>query len=261
MKRRRAAARICLPVLGLLSGLLWANSVQAWGQQGHQIVALMAQQNLSASAKAKVAALLALEPGADLASISSWADEQRAPATAAWHYVNMPPDDCRYSPVRDCPNDNCVVAAIQQQTHIYRFGASAQEQLTALKYLVHFVADVHQPLHAGYAHDRGGNRYQLQAFGRGTNLHALWDVGLVNALWPHGANLPTELNSAAAATADAADAFAPALWAGESCEIVRRADFYPPRKLPDTYLSDYGPLVKQRLRQAARRLAAILNSD
>lgn len=156
--------------------LAWAGPAGAWGNEGHQIVALIADRHLTPVAKRKVQQLLALEPGATLASISTWADEHRSPATAAWHYVNLPKGNCRYDPARDCPDGRCVVAAIERQVAIYRSNANPEEQLKALKYIVHLVADVHQPLHAGYADDKGGNTYQLQAFGRGTNLHALWDT-------------------------------------------------------------------------------------
>ena len=69
----------------------------------------------------------------------------------------------------------------------------SEKRMTALKYVVHFVADIHQPLHAGYAEDRGGNQYQLQAFMRGSNLHALWDVGLIKNLDMSNEALTTRL--------------------------------------------------------------------
>ena len=162
--------------------VLLPTAVQAWGGQGHQVVANLAQAQLSAKAKLAVVRLLALEPGETLASISTWADEHRSPATAAWHYINFPKNSCSYSAERDCPDGQCVVAAIDRQRDILASTATDEVRLRALKYLVHLVADVHQPLHAGYGEDRGGNSYQLQAFMRGTNLHAFWDSGLIRAL-------------------------------------------------------------------------------
>ncbi len=138
----------------------------AWGTQGHQVVANLAQAQLSAKARGGVERLLALEPGQTLASISTWADEHRNPTTAAWHYINLPKDTCRYDAERDCPDGQCVVAAIDKQLKVLASEGPDDKKLLALKYLVHLVADVHQPLHAGYRDDRGGNTYQLQAFGR-----------------------------------------------------------------------------------------------
>lgn len=146
----------------------------AWGAQVHQAIAAEAYGLLSPEARADVDALLALEPGATLASISTWADEHRSPATARRHFVNIAADaGCHYVAERDCPGGTCVVGAIERQAAVFRSTAPAPERLKALKYLVHLVADVHQLLHAGKAEDKGGNLYQVHAFGRGTNLHAV----------------------------------------------------------------------------------------
>ena len=159
-----------------------APAAHAWGTQGHQVIANLGQAQLTTKAKAEIDKLLALEPGETLASTSTWADEHRNLTTAAWHYINFPKNTCTYDAQRDCPEGNCVVAAIDRQLEVLKSDAPAEKRLTALKYVVHFVADIHQPLHAGYAEDRGGNTYQLQAFMRGSNLHALWDVGLIKNL-------------------------------------------------------------------------------
>ena len=110
------------------------------------------------------------------------------------------------------------------------------KRLNALKYVVHLVADVHQPLHAGYADDRGGNRHQLQAFGRGTNVHALWDSGLIENMGLTTAKLATKLTGASAIDLDMARA------AEESCRIVGTDGFYPGRRLDDGYMARYAPV-------------------
>ena len=74
------------------------------------------------------------------------------------------------------------MAAIDRQAEVLKSNALPEKRLNALKYLVHLAGDVHQPLHAGYLNDKGGNTYQLQAFMRGSNLHALWDSGLIKNL-------------------------------------------------------------------------------
>ena len=107
-------------------------------------------------------------------------DENRSRQTAAWHYVNLPQGDCDYVKARDCRDGAWVVEALTAQASILKSNAPDAERPTALKYVVHLVGDVHQPLHAGYASDKGGNTYQVQAFDEGMNLHALWDSGLLN---------------------------------------------------------------------------------
>ena len=245
--------------------VLLPTAVQAWGGQGHQVVANLAQVQLSAKAKRAVERLLALEPGQTLASISTWADEHRSPATAAWHYVNFPKNSCSYSAERDCPDGQCVVAAIDRQRDILASTATDEVRLRALKYLVHLVADVHQPLHAGYGEDRGGNSYQLQAFMRGTNLHAFWDSGLIRALDQDTEVMTTRLASSNASPARrqelerAGGTFNAAQAAEESCRIVGQPGFYPGRLVDQAYVQRFTPIMEQRLQMAGARLAGLIN--
>ena len=99
-----------LLLIGVLALLLAAapKEARAWGTQGHQVVANLAQAQLSVGAKREVDRLLATEPGQPMASISTWADEHRNPVTAAWHYVNFPKTSCTYSAARDRPDGLCA---------------------------------------------------------------------------------------------------------------------------------------------------------
>src|ERR1035437_4548815 len=90
----------------------------AGGKEGHQVVANLAAAQLTVKAGGEVERLLALEPGATLQSISTWADEHRNPATASWHYVNFPRETCTYDAGRDCPDGNCVVGVIAKQLEV-----------------------------------------------------------------------------------------------------------------------------------------------
>lgn len=83
---------------------VFPSAAMAWGSDGHQVIAKLALAQLTPSARAEVGRLLALEPGATLASISTWADEHRNPATGPWHYINFPRDTCTYDAQRDCPD-------------------------------------------------------------------------------------------------------------------------------------------------------------
>lgn len=233
---------------------------KAFGGDGHRLVATIAERQLSDRARSEVARLLAIEPGATLASVSTWADEARSPSTAAWHYVNLPRDaGCHSEAARDCPDGNCVVGAIERQRIVLTSAApDVERRLKALKYIVHFVADVHQPLHAGYADDRGGNKFQVRAFGRGTNLHVVWDTGLIEH-WPGGPSaLLTELS---VATPSAPDSSPPAEWAEQSCRGVAADGFYPSgHKIGTDYAQRMAPALKERLAAAGRRLATLLNN-
>lgn len=229
----------------------------AWGTDGHRIIAMLADAQLSPAARKEINRLLALEPGSTLASISTWADEHRSPTTAAWHYVNFPRESCTYDAARDCPDGKCVVGAIERQTEVLKSSASDEEKLLALKYLAHFMGDIHQPLHAGYQDDRGGNTYQLQAFMRGSNLHALWDTGLLKSLDMDNTEVVRSLlirpMPAQKGAFDAATA------AEESCRIVGTPGFYPERKVSPVYVERFVPQMLYQLALAGTRLAQVLN--
>ncbi len=247
-----------LRLLLLLISCALSTPVLAWGAQGHTVVAAIAWQGLQPRARQEVARLLALEPGQTLESIATWADEHRSAATGVWHYVNFPRGTCSYEPLRDCPDGQCVVAAIARQHAVYASRASDSERLTALKYLVHLVADVHQPLHAGYADDRGGNQFQVRAFMRGSNLHALWDSGLLRSMELDTMALVSLMQSRSPVP-ERLDLNA-AHMAQESCRIVALGDFYPQGDLGEAYVQRFTPIVQQRLALAGARLAAMLNA-
>ena len=232
-------------------------SAHAWGGDGHRIIALLADAQLSPAARREVGRLLALEPGATLASISTWADEHRNPTTASWHYVNFPRGNCDYQPERDCPEGKCVVAAIEKQIEILRSPGDDEKRLNALKYVVHFIGDVHQPLHAGFGDDRGGNTYQLQAFMRGSNLHAVWDTGLIKSLQQENEAIVKSLLVRPLPASKTA--FSATSTAMESCHIVSRPDFYPDRLVTPAYVESYVPVMAYQLALAGYRLAQVLN--
>ena len=250
MRRFRTIAN-CLAGIVILGASF---SAHAWGTEGHQVIAMIAEKELTPAARAEVDRLLALEPGATMASVSTWADEHRTPHTAAWHYVNFPRGDCTYDPERDCQNGQCVVAAIEWQAKVLGTNAPDEQRLKALKYLVHFVGDVHQPLHAGYLDDKGGNTYQLQVFMRGSNLHAVWDSGLIKYLNEDAAVMASRL-----AKGPQTVTWTPVQAAEESCQIVSTPGFYPGRLIDGEYISAFTPTMEERLRLAGKRLAALLN--
>ena len=230
----------------------------AFGGAGHRLIAEMAEARLSPAARAEATRLLAQEPASTLVSISTWADENRSLGTARWHFVNFHRGEpCQYQPARLCIEGDCVVGALEKQIALLASAAPDAERLLALKYVVHLVADVHQPLHAGFFDDRGGNSFQLQAFDRGTNLHSLWDTGMV-INWPGGEDAFKLAVKAAPAPAAPGT---PALWAEESCRIVAQEGFYPEqRTLEPAYPQRWGGTLVQRVQGASQRLAEVLNT-
>lgn len=256
--RERALARRALAMLLSLAAL----PAHAWGPTGHRIVAELAERALDPATRTQVHALLAQVQARTLADVANRADElqddarRRAAwrATAKLHYVNFADATCRYDAARDCAGGHCVVAAIDRYAaRLADRRRSDAERADALAMLVHFVADVHQPLHAGYRHDAGGNRYQVRYDGRGTNLHAIWDTPVLTRRHPGWRRYADTLAHTPPPTANG-DA---AQWAEESCRATR--DIYPPRhRVDEAYLERMRPLAERRLRVAAARLAAAL---
>lgn len=251
---RAGSIRCCLV---FFASLCLLSTSWAWGTDGHKIVAMLAEGQLAPTARQELNRLLAIEPGATLRSISTWADEHRNPATAAWHYVNFPRGDCSYKPERDCPDGKCVVGAIGRQIEVLQTSGDDEKRLTALKYVVHFIGDIHQPLHAGFGDDRGGNSYQLQAFMRGSNLHAVWDTGLIKALQQDNEAIVKSL--LVRPLPASRGAFSAAKAAEDSCRIVSRSTFYPDRLVTPAYIEEYTPIMAFQLALAGSRLAQALN--
>lgn len=257
-------------LVGLLAVLAVAPSVHAWGRQGHAIVAELAQRRLSPAAEAEVERLLAAENTKSLADIASWADELRddpsreelSKATAKLHYINFRSDDCTYVPPRDCPGDQCVVGGLAKYVSVLADRSQPDAtRLEALKFVVHFVGDVHQPLHAGYRDDKGGNLFQVQFQGKGTNLHSVWDSGLLGTHGNDWRAYAGELDARSPATLP--PPIAPlenpyAQWAEQSCAATR--DIYPDgHKIDDAYVTAELPVAEGQLRVAGERLAEVLN--
>ena len=156
-----------------------------------------------------------------------------------------------------CIQGNCVVGARERQLAVLASDAPDERRVLALKYVVHFVGDVHQPLHAGFADDRGGNSHQLQAFGRGTNLHALWDTAMLQQ-WPGGIAALKEAMDRVPLMPGSSD---PRGWAEASCRIVTATGFYPERRtLDDSYFAQWQAPLVQQLATAGQRIVEVLNA-
>lgn len=252
--------RLLRRLLGLTL-LLAALPLAAWSGPGHELVAQLAEAQLRPQTRAAALALLQ-EAGHDsLADVARWADVARDEPAYAWsqplHFVNLSRGDCRYDPARHCRKGACVIAAVARfRATLADRSRPVAERREALKFLVHFVGDIHQPLHAGHAHDKGGNTFQVNLDGEGGNLHRIWDYHLLAS---SGRTPAEHLVALSAEPLPAAGELDPAAWAMESCRIVLQDGFYPSRRrLSHSYLEQWRPVAEARVRLAAARLAATL---
>jgi hypothetical protein len=238
------------------------------------VVAELAQAQLRPGARAEVDRLLAGEPEPSLSGVSDWADELREKGGEAgqrskrWHYVDFRSPDCAYAAARDCPKGDCVVEAIDRE---FRRLADRKlpdaQRAEALKYLVHFVGDVHQPLHASPVPDKGGLQFQVSWKGEGDNLHKVWDARMLRAALDASrldeASYVRSLQAQAPLPADPARrSDRPSVaWAQESCRVVREGALYPATHvLDDAYAVAHRALMEAQLRRAGSRLADLLNA-
>jgi nuclease S1 len=262
-------AFLALLVLAPLSPPAGAPAATAprWGERGHRVVAELAWRLLSPAARSRAEGLLG---GESPAEVSTWADDVR-PArreTAPWHYVNIPIWEAQYDADRHCPEGNCVVAAIHRFAGVLGdAGRPDAERAEALRFLVHFVGDLHQPLHAGDRGDRGGNDVRVTVDGRERNLHSVWDGDMVNRLADSApalsARLEARLLALPADTLAAWQAGGSEAWAMESQALSRERVYRLPRDgvLERRYFEANAEAVEQQLLRAAVRLAALLEAQ
>jgi hypothetical protein len=272
-------------VLGVILG---GGQAKAWGPEGHAVVAEIAEARLSESAHAQAIQLLGQEGHQHLDQVASWADDYREShrETAPWHFVDIPLSASGYNASRDCAGDACVVAQIQHFAAILGDKTAApSDRLMALKFVVHFVGDIHQPLHCEDNGDRGGNDVHLTYFGKPTNLHAVWDGGVIEqalgvTLGPNFTPNLTATQKEATILGrniwpDRAASWAPGglalrldavtvQWANESHALAQTAyrDLPSPPRPEDwdaIYQSETWPIIQDQLTRAGVRLAELLN--
>jgi nuclease S1 len=242
----------------------------AWGPEGHSLVARIAEAQLTPAVRARVLEILG--PGKTMPSVASWADEvRRARAeTGPWHYVDIPNDKKHLDMERDCAKGDCVISALSRLRQTLRDPASTPDQRReALMFIIHFVGDMHQPLHSSDNKDRGGNSVQLTFHDRKTNLHSLWDSGLLGRLEPEDQLFPA-LSAESAKRRKKFGHGTVTAWAEESHKegvktvygkLPKPVNATTPIDIPPAYETAADPLLRLQLERAGARLAYVLNTD
>lgn len=251
--------------MALCLGLALPVPCGAWGPEGHRIVAQIAWSYLTPASRAEATALL---NGQTLPDVSDWADTVRRDPAYAWtaplHYANVCPGCSEFDYQRDCPDAGCVVWAIRQFAEDLRnpTGDRARRR-DALRFLVHFVADVHQPLHVAHAADRGGNDIRVEFFGSPMDLHEVWDSAILQYAgrpWrEYAADLRARIGPLESSTWSSSTD--PSEWATESFRLAEAVAYPipPDRWLGFPYYHRALPVVEERLMAAGVRLGRLLN--
>jgi hypothetical protein len=165
------------------SAIVIAILLISWGFTGHKTIGQIAYNHLTPQAKTAVQELLGEQ---SLADAATWADEVRNDpqysGTASWRFINVPlrlTFDQFQEQVSTSVKMNVYTALLKEEKELTNPASTHEQQVAALKFIAHFVGDIHQPMHVSRAEDKGGNTIQLQYDGQGTNLHALWDTKLL----------------------------------------------------------------------------------
>jgi len=249
-------------IIALLCCAIPASPALAWGATGHRVTGAIADHYLSGVARANVQLLLGTE---SLAQAATWPDDMRSDSSeywqktaSPWHYVTVPAGTTRA--VVGAPPEGDAVTALERFAQVLRDpNSSREDRRLALRFTVHIIGDLHQPLHAGRPGDRGGNDVKVTWFGQPTNLHSVWDSGMIDsrqlshselAGWLAGAITPEQV--LAWSNPD------PEAWIAESTALRERV--YPAdTKLSYAYAYRYGGEIDGRLSRGGVRIAAYLN--
>jgi hypothetical protein len=279
--------RIAFGLLGILAACI-STEAFGWGQEGHSIIAEIAQRRLAPHAAAAVGALLG--HGRSFASISTWADDIRStrPTTSQWHFADIPIDRSDYSPARDCQLDpargDCIVAELER-LRVELLCGTDEQKTEALMFAVHFLGDIHQPLHT-VKESGGGNGIDVQFTVNGlictsdcpppilTNFHRAWDSDLIHkTVFSWGSyvdRLETGWLKSAEARQIGLSGGKPADWVVETHKAARRVwQLLPPgtvtidgkqyRVMDDAYFNQVLPVLDRQLAVGGLRLARFLN--
>ncbi len=253
----------CLIGFVLLSALPLQEGL-AWGPAGHRIVGHIAEMNLEPKVFKTIQQEFNIK---HLANVATWADAiKKSPYPPdVLHYTNIAVHNRTYRQPRDCPRKRCVTEKIKQYHRVLKTpGASQKSRKEAFKFLVHLVADVHQPMHLGHEKDRGGNDIAVVFQGEPTHLHRVWDSHLIflngNTQVQFARNL-----SQAISPENKKDWLGetPDEWSNESRALVLdygyRLQFSKGRELSPEYIRKGRGIIEERLQRAGIRLAAMLN--
>lgn len=255
----------CIPVFILI----WVLPLQGrstvpppWGKTGHRVVGEVAQQYLTQRALKSVSDLLG---GETLAEAANYGDDIKSDPRyrkyTPWHYVNFEPDK-RYG--EDPPNpDGDLIQGIRHCSAVLEDPQSTREdRVFHLKLLIHFIGDLHQPMHLGREGDKGGNDIQVQWFGRGSNLHRIWDSDMIDAYGMSYTELAQTLPRWSRKRKREVQAGSLMDWVAEIHKITNEVytSVEVGEKLSYPYSYRWWETVEEQLLTGGLRLAAVLNA-
>ncbi len=237
-------------------------SEEDWGRTGHRATGEVAEKYLSKKAKKQISDLL---DGQSLAFVSTYGDDIKSDPQyrkyGPWHYVNLAKDETEYTKEKANPSGDLVYAIRKNIEVLKNPNATKEEKAFHLKLLVHFMGDLHQPMHTGRGEDKGGNDIQVRWFGGGSNLHRVWDSEMINDFQMSFTELAESTEDLSKQEVKAIKAGSVLDWMYDSKELS--AEVYGSvekgEKLGYEYMYEWFPTVHQQLQKGGIRLATVLN--
>ena len=260
------------------AALLLPSPALAWGKTGHRVIAAIADTQLSGLARAQIEQILG--PGESLDEAANWPDEMRSAPGNFWQKTSVPWHFMDFNGIvyDRAPPEGDALEALHHFTAVLKdANASVPEKQEALRWIVHLVGDLHQPLHVGRPGDEGGGKIAVTFFGKPSNLHVVWDSGIPDNEQLSFTELAAKLERHLAPRDIIADwDVNPRDWVSESAEVREQiyADLPKPKKpvrkmkkgqslLPDvgySYVFKFQPVIERQLQRGGVRLAAYLNA-
>jgi len=248
--------------------LFTAHPVLAWKLNGHAATGIMAMQFIDETARAALNDILGATDAKRIDQLCNWPDEVEEQPEWLWaapqHYVNLPRTETGYDRQRDCSNGLCLTEAVKKyagELANHRLPSERREQ--AFAWLCHLVGDVHQPLHCGFADDRGGNSVNVEFDGELIDLHIFWDRTLIDKRAGSASELVELAKPSDADVRKQTGNWSPTevdLWTGESHELAISIAYPNSVEISESFESQSWEQIRYQLRLGAIRLARILNA-
>ncbi len=244
----------------LLLSLTISMQSLGWGKTGHRIIGAIAEMYLTKKARKEIQRIMGNE---SLSMAANWMDfiksDPRWDHAGPWHYATIP-NGLTYAQA-GTPEEGDAIATIERLINeLQTKQFTDEDEVVALRFLIHLIGDLHQPLHTGNGEDRGGNDVKLKWFWQNSNLHRVWDSGIIDGEQLSYSEWVNEINFATNTEITAWQHTSTEEWAYES--MTYRQQIY---NLPDNksinyrYVYDNIDVVRHRLLQAGIRLAGVLN--
>lgn len=248
----------------------------AWGRDGHTAIGILAVNQLQPKALQQLESIVKPLTKQAMAEACNWPDDYRQAEEGEWsgplHYINIPRGDAVYTESRDCPEQphaagrpaqHCATEAIKHYAaELVDPEAPAERRWRSFAWLCHLVADLHQPMHAGFADDRGGNDVKVVYQDWEMNLHRFWDSALINQQAGSWQYLVGQLNPFP--PVQAGSGWSPSMvndWTNSSHKLAKEKAYPVNSDIDESFAQQSWELVQQQIRLAASHLALIINSE